>query len=620
MRITFTKYPIDIILCIAWSTLLLPIVLLDKEGIIRIILSLPVIFFVPGYLLVLSLFPLKKNNSNITTIERITLSIGLSIAVVPLIGFILNYTPWGLRLEPILLSIFIFVIGFGIISLLKWYKTMPNERVTLSLNLSLSKSEFKIDKILTIMVIISIILVISLSIYIVMNPQRSKPFTEFYLFGPTLISERADGYIINQTYSTNLTRGLNYSVKLEIDNHEYKTVNYTIDIWLFNQSTNNNLSEYGTVVHNMWFLDKITTTLEHSDIDVEKPVIHQWEYDYSFDFFTMNKTGQFKLVFLLFTNSTANFTKNKDYKNQNTGIENFYRELYLWVEIYDRVPTADFTFIPNQASTTDIISFMDNSIVPYSKITGWQWDFGDGNTSFGETIGLKFDGIDDYVDCGTNISLAPTNGTIEAWIYMKDYMGARRIFTGSFWGSNRRHPNFLVSNNYLVLALANPQKYDGHTYYANFQKDTWYHVAATWNGSNVSFYVNGSLKQTDNQSLIPAGNTDLKRIGALEPYSDVFNGIIRDLRIYNRSLNSTEIQNNYESNVSIDGLVSWWKMNEGGTIAVDSIGTNDGTIYGAYWFNQATHRYNHPGSYNVSLTISNEYGQISSIYKTITIT
>jgi len=36
-------------------------------------------------------------------IAKIALSFGLSIAVVPIIGLILNYTPWGIRIEPALL-------------------------------------------------------------------------------------------------------------------------------------------------------------------------------------------------------------------------------------------------------------------------------------------------------------------------------------------------------------------------------------------------------------------------------------------------------------------------------------------------------------------------------------
>jgi len=127
MKLSFEKYPIDIIICILWSLILLPVVLLNITDILRVILGLPFILFIPGYVLIFTLFPTKKIDKGIDIIERIALSFGLSIAIVPLIGLGLNYTPWGIRLEPILLSIFIFIIGIGTIAIYRWIKTNPKE-------------------------------------------------------------------------------------------------------------------------------------------------------------------------------------------------------------------------------------------------------------------------------------------------------------------------------------------------------------------------------------------------------------------------------------------------------------------------------------------------------------
>ncbi|MCC6050331.1 MAG: DUF1616 domain-containing protein, partial [Thermofilum sp.] len=38
-------------------------------------------------------------------LERLALSIGLSLALVPLVGLLLNYTPFGIRLYPVLASL-----------------------------------------------------------------------------------------------------------------------------------------------------------------------------------------------------------------------------------------------------------------------------------------------------------------------------------------------------------------------------------------------------------------------------------------------------------------------------------------------------------------------------------
>ena len=81
---------------------------------IRTVLGLPMVLFFPGYALIAALFPGKDD---LDGIERVALSFGLSIAVVPLLGLGLNYTPWGIRLIPILITLVIFTLGMCIITI-----------------------------------------------------------------------------------------------------------------------------------------------------------------------------------------------------------------------------------------------------------------------------------------------------------------------------------------------------------------------------------------------------------------------------------------------------------------------------------------------------------------------
>jgi uncharacterized membrane protein len=69
---------------------------------LRIVFGSIFVLFIPGYSLVEALYPKEED---ISPLERLALSIGLSLALVPLIGLILNYTPWGIRLNPILISL-----------------------------------------------------------------------------------------------------------------------------------------------------------------------------------------------------------------------------------------------------------------------------------------------------------------------------------------------------------------------------------------------------------------------------------------------------------------------------------------------------------------------------------
>ena len=66
--------------------------------------------FLPGYSLIAALFPRK---GDLDAIERIALSFRLSIAITPLLGLALNYTPFGIRLLPVLIVLSVFTISLA---------------------------------------------------------------------------------------------------------------------------------------------------------------------------------------------------------------------------------------------------------------------------------------------------------------------------------------------------------------------------------------------------------------------------------------------------------------------------------------------------------------------------
>ncbi len=69
---------------------------------VRYVLGGVFVLFLPGYMLITVLYP---RSGDLDGLERAALSIGLSLAIVPLIGLVLNYTPWGIKLEPIMVSL-----------------------------------------------------------------------------------------------------------------------------------------------------------------------------------------------------------------------------------------------------------------------------------------------------------------------------------------------------------------------------------------------------------------------------------------------------------------------------------------------------------------------------------
>ena len=64
---------------------------------VRYLFGAVFVLFLPGYCLIKALFSSKE----LDNIERLALSVGLSLALVPLVGLLLNYTPWGIRTTPV---------------------------------------------------------------------------------------------------------------------------------------------------------------------------------------------------------------------------------------------------------------------------------------------------------------------------------------------------------------------------------------------------------------------------------------------------------------------------------------------------------------------------------------
>jgi len=77
------------------------------------------VLFLPGYSLIKALFPTKE----IDSIERISLSIGMSLALVSITGLILNYTSWGIRTAPITLSLLALTIVFATAGIIREHQS-----------------------------------------------------------------------------------------------------------------------------------------------------------------------------------------------------------------------------------------------------------------------------------------------------------------------------------------------------------------------------------------------------------------------------------------------------------------------------------------------------------------
>ena len=204
------------------TILLIVVIAFSPSTIARIILGLPFLLFFPGYTLMAALFPKK---GSLGGVERVALSFGLSIAVVPLIGFILNYTPWGIRLYPILISLAVFILATSGVAWYRRGRLAPEERFRVPFNIRLPswRGQSVMDKVLSVVLVVVIAGAIGALGYAIATPKAGEKFTEFYILGP----EGRAGH-----YPEELKVGEKGRVILGIVNYEQERASYEVEVWI----------------------------------------------------------------------------------------------------------------------------------------------------------------------------------------------------------------------------------------------------------------------------------------------------------------------------------------------------------------------------------------------------
>jgi hypothetical protein len=223
--------------------------------------------------------------------------------------------------------------------------------------------------------------------------------------------------------------------------------------------------------------------------------------------------------------------------------------------------TAQYSFIQDEieANLTAYYSF-DNPNDPVHDDSGNEHDgiiYGP-NWVTGQVGGaLSFDGVDDYVDCGTPFASVTTSTTksIIAWVKSADGMFAnililyRKSDIGTCFSITVQSIPIVWSGVYMKSATTVGLLDSESPVVMN----KWTHIALVQDGTNVDIYVNGVSENNSSDAVAPAlSNPPNATIGTYfygGPTS-FFNGTIDDVRIYNRALSAEEIQAIYEAGLA----------------------------------------------------------------------
>ena len=287
----FRIIPADLTLIMLWlaaSILAIYLPLMDITP-VRFVLVLPVILFIPGYCLITALFP---KEGDLDLIERMALSVGLSIVVVSLIGLGLNFTAWGIRLDPLIESLTLFTLVMVLVTYYRRSLLPSEERFSMPFSGiagTIRKEIFpagsgRVDRLLGAILILGIIITMIITVFVISVPREGAPFTEFFILG-----ENRTG----ANYPDIALPGQNYTMYVGVGNREYQEVTYTIETWMLRTEFDNttNTSRITMMDPNA----RLSLTLANNETTIIP-------YNVSF-----NKTGYNRMEFLLFDEDVPGF-------------------------------------------------------------------------------------------------------------------------------------------------------------------------------------------------------------------------------------------------------------------------------------------------------------------------
>ncbi len=206
--------------------------------------------------------------------------------------------------------------------------------------------------------------------------------------------------------------------------------------------------------------------------------------------------------------------------------------------------------------------------IAYDSASGYDGTLiGDPQWVSGEIGGnaLDFDGAGDGVDSygsygfGSPLNIYNSDLTISAWVKVRS--GGTIVA--------RAKPSYITYR----LGVAGGKAYintyksgSGHwILYGDeiLDLNTWYHIVGVFDraGDKGYVYIDGIQRADGTMTIDPYSNDATTKIGCRNSVSDSpFNGVIDDVRIYDKALSAEKIEQLYQNQ---NGLVGWWKFDDG---------------------------------------------------------
>lgn len=201
-------------------------------GPLRVLVGGAFVLFTPGYALTALLFPAReptvsetddrRTPGHLSPLERFVCSVGLSLCTVPLLALFLNYTPWGLDSQSVVLSLCAFVTAVTAAAVVRRLLVAPANRVRLPAGEALPRL-LGADRV---NLVIAVLFVLSLSVAgtALATSEGGQRFSELYL----LSEDDETGELVADDYPEALAANASAPLTVGIGNHEGQRTPYTV--------------------------------------------------------------------------------------------------------------------------------------------------------------------------------------------------------------------------------------------------------------------------------------------------------------------------------------------------------------------------------------------------------
>jgi hypothetical protein len=214
------------------------------------------------------------------------------------------------------------------------------------------------------------------------------------------------------------------------------------------------------------------------------------------------------------------------------------------------VPIVDQSYTAPQASSAPsgqvaAYSFNENAGTSVADASG-SGNGGSIGTATWSTAGkygnaLSFNGSGARVTVPDSPSLRLTTGmTLEAWVFPTT---VNAVWRDVIYKGNDDYYVEATSSNGRPVGGGTFGGNNGEAYgTANLAANTWTHLAATYDGTTLRFYVNGTQVSSTPRTGAIATSAGVLGIGGDPLWGQYLSGRIDDVRIYNRALTQAQIQ------------------------------------------------------------------------------